>query len=281
MSYPRLFPCPPPGGGRNRWTFVAALWCRRKGFTPDYAYNVLCREMARSGNVNHDDIVRSIRRIFSCAFNPAVVGRRKLPPGTFTGSVEDAFQILEESRYGMRPVNGTAFIRQVLGQSPFVCFGSDPRHTTTVPIGDISETVLAGATVLLPNPLHSPSGFNLQGRPSTRCNSMAAAREYQIIEYDNLSLAQQATRIQHLRRVFRIPLVAIVFSGRASWHCWFLVRHLTPAQQAGFFNYAIDVTGADPAHRSPVQLTRMPFGVRPETGAFQALHFFNPSALPI
>ena len=272
-------PCPPPGGGRNRWTFVAALWCRRKGFTPDYAFIVMCREMSRVGNINHADIQRSIRKVFSCGFHPTVAPRQKLPAVSFPGSVEDVLQLVAEAGSFARPVNGTAFINQMLGHSHFVCLGSNPRHTTTVPIGSISESLLVGATVMLPNPLHSPFGINLEGKRSTRCSSMVTAREYQIVEYDGLTLPQQANRIQHLRKVFGVPLVAVVFSGRASWHSWFCVRHLTPEQQASFFNYAVEVTGADPAHRSSCQLTRLPFGVRPETGAFQSLHYFNPQAL--
>jgi hypothetical protein len=237
--------------------------------------------MRRTGPENYADLVRTVENVFRrnvSAPRPLPPSSVKIQPLSFDPNPEVVRQFFIDGGNGVHPGSPMEFIRVMLGDAPAVCFGDRPNNTSTVGMASLHEGLLRGATILVPNPMSGIIGLNKKGEPSSRCESLIAEKKYQIIEYDNLDQSSQAIRLQHLRS-FGVPLVATVFSGSESLHGWFLVRGMSPADQAAFFDYAVHATGADPAHRSPVQMTRLPFATRPDTGALQRLVFFKSPSL--
>ena len=238
--------------------------------------------MRRTGPENYADLRRTVERVFQAVVSapkPLPRSSVKVGPLSFPPDPAALRQFLIDGGNGARPSSPLEFIRIMLGDAPAVCFGDKPNRTSTAWMASLHDGLLRGATILVPNPMAGIMGLNKEGAPSSRCESLITERRYQIIEYDNLDRSSQIIRLQHLRS-FGIPLVAAVFSGVESLHAWFSIRGLSPENQAAFFDYAVQATGADPAHRSPVQMTRLPFAIRPENGALQNLLFFKTPPVP-
>lgn len=270
--------CPPDGHGRRRWKWKTACLLHKRGVPIHIAYKIISAEMRRTGPENRDDTERTLRRIYG---NHLPISKRhRAPyPRIQLHSDPDSLRRFFASNEGLRPVNPLAFVNMVLEGAPFVCFGPNPRRTHTIPLSSVTEQMLAGATAIVPNPLSGCLGTNKSGMRSNRCESLVTERRFQIVEFDDLNIFDQCARILHLRDTFGVPLVAVIFSGRASLHAWFKVRHLPAEHQKQFADYAAESLGADPSFHSPVQLTRMPFATRPETSAVQQLILFNNRAL--
>ena len=238
---------------------------------------MLLSQMRRTGLENYHDVQRTVANVFKTATSaskPLPSPSVKIEPLNLPPSPQTSRQFHIDGGNGVHPRSSLEFIQVVLGDSPAICVGDKPSNTTTMPISALHEGMVRNATIMVPNPMSGVMGVNKAGAQSSRCESLIIERRYQIIEYDGLDYTDQILRIQHLRS-FGVPLIATVFSGGESLHSWFLVRGLSPARQAAFFDYAVHATGADPAHRSPVQMTRLPFATRPDNRELQSLVFFN------
>lgn len=271
--------CPPDGQGRHRWLFKTARELLRQGYSCDAVFTVLSSEMRRTGPENRYDILRIIKSVFGGT--PLTPKRKptRFEPKEIRGDVDSLKRFLRGNQGTLRPVNKLAFLRMILNGAPCVCFGTHPRSTVTVPLGALDANSLENAAFVVPNPLVGTLGVTKDGRQSNRCESLVLQRWFQLVEFDNSNFQDQCERLMHLRDFFGIPLVAVVFSGRNSLHAWFNVRYLTLEQQEIFFDYAVGAMGADPSFHSLIQMSRMPFAVRPQTNAVQHLLLFNPESL--
>lgn len=273
--------CPRDGQGRRRWSWKTACLLRDRGLSVEAVAACILVEMRRTGPENHADVTRTVENAFmrqASVPGPLARSSIKIQAQIFEPNPAAVHRFYVDGGNGVHPSSQLEFIRVMLGDAPAVCFGDAPYRTTTVCTAALHEGLLRKATLLVPNPMTGITGLNKEGSPSSRCESLIVQKKYQLIEYDGLDFSSQIIRLQYLRS-FGVPLVATVFSGRESLHAWFLVQRMSPADQAAFFDYAVHATGADPAHRSPVQLTRLPFATRPDTGALQRLVFFKSPSL--
>jgi hypothetical protein len=276
--------CPPDGFGRRDWSFRTACQLRNGGIPADIAVGVIAAEMLRTGPEKRHDIERTVARVYGTV-RAHSSGLRRGKLNTTYGSFKergrpiDLVRLFESSPKENWPRNGSEFLQRMLHSSPFVCVGTKPWAVQTVPGYLVTEALLSGCTHVVPNPLACAVAVNRAGQPSRRCEAMVQNRRFVITEFDEMSFADQALRLWHLREVSGVPLVAIITSGRVSLHAWWRVDAMSPDAAMRFMDHAVHFYGADLAFRSPIQMSRLPFAVRPDTGRLQSLVYFNSNLL--
>lgn len=276
--------CPPDGFGRRKWSYRTACQLRDAGIPADIATDVIAAEMRRTGLENRPDVERTVANVYGTVCAPSSGKRRDKLNTTFGSFAERGYpmhlvRLFESSPKHNWPRNGSEFLQRMLHGSPFVCVGTKPWAVQTVPGYLVTEALLSGCTHIVSNPLACAVALNRAGQPSRRCEAMVQNRRFVITEFDKMSFADQALRLLHLREVFGLPLVAIIYSGRVSLHAWWRVDAISPDAAMRFLDHAVQYYGADPAFRSPIQMSRLPFAVRPDTGRLQGLVYFNSQIL--
>ena len=128
---------------------------------------------------------------------------------------------------------------------------------------------------MVPNQMSSKLGMNPAGRMSSRSNDNVGPQVYQVIEFDNGCLDEQARLHLHLRQF--VPLAAVVYSGSKSLHGWYQVKGLGGARLSQFLHYCAAL-GADKATYVPCQLVRTPNAIREPGGAKQEVLYLDVEA---
>lgn len=125
---------------------------------------------------------------------------------------------------------------------------------------------------VVPNAMSAKHGMNTDGRISRRCLANTGPLTYQVVEFDNGTLDEQAKIHLHLAGMAKLCLV--VFSGNKSLHGWYDVRSMGPEGVTRFRRY-VAALGADKATFTPCQLVRTP-NARRDNGAIQTAVFLAP-----
>jgi hypothetical protein len=124
---------------------------------------------------------------------------------------------------------------------------------------------------IVPNAMSAKSGLTTDGRISSRCLANVGPLTYQVVEFDQGTLDEQAKIHLHLADMVRLRLV--VFSGSKSLHGWYDMRSL-PEERVNDFRYYVATLGADKATFTPFQLVRTPNALR-DNGALQETYFIS------
>ncbi len=273
-----FYPCPPDGEGRHNWLWYAANECRRRGYPAQAAAALLLAELHRTGPANPEKILATIRRVYADhssallahSTRQAPLPKLKLSGGDQAIKALCALQLVP----GQQNVGPEVFVSTVLGDAPFICLGESPSTCVTLK-SPIDLGFVGRYKVVVPNPFSSLTGLNQDGRGSWRSLSQVLEVRHLVTEFDRSPIDEQAAAIVYLQQTFQFPLVAVVFSGSKSLHAWWSVGGRGPPEREFFMRFAVDRLGADPAMRSPVQPTRLPGVIRPETGRLQELVVFN------
>ncbi|KAB2912482.1 MAG: hypothetical protein F9K30_20695 [Dechloromonas sp.] len=125
---------------------------------------------------------------------------------------------------------------------------------------------------IVPNPMSASTGLTSEGRVSRRCLANTGPLTYQVVEFDQGALEEQAKIHLHLAGMAKLRLV--VFSGNKSLHGWYDVRSMGPEVVMRFRRY-VAALGADKATFNPCQLVRTP-NARRDNGAIQTALFVSP-----
>jgi hypothetical protein len=125
---------------------------------------------------------------------------------------------------------------------------------------------------IVPNPMSAATGLTSDGRVSRRCLANTGPLTYQVVEFDQGTLDEQAKIHLHLAGMAKLCLV--VFSGNKSLHGWYDVRSMGPEDVTRFRRY-VAALGADKATFTPCQLVRTP-NARRDNGAIQTVLFLAP-----
>ena len=122
---------------------------------------------------------------------------------------------------------------------------------------------------IVPNAMSAKSGLTTDGRISSRCLANVGPVTYQVVEFDQGTLDEQARVHLHLAQMVKLRLV--VFSGSKSLHGWYDVRAMS-GEMVNQFRCYVAALGADKATFTPCQLVRMP-NARRDNGALQEVFF--------
>ena len=164
-------------------------------------------------------------------------------------------------------------------------FVGGPYDTHVLPVEKLTQHPerLANAPHIIPNPLTGRRHETKSGKLSTRCDAAVKAYRFAVVEFDDVTKAEQyAFWLTVIRREL-LPVTALIDSGRKSIHAWLRVDlpdRDAWGSQVGHKLYdkytgMLTLLGADPACKNPSRLSRMPFHVRKETGAVQRLLYLR------
>lgn len=128
-----------------------------------------------------------------------------------------------------------------------------------------------GRQFIVPNPMSGKFGLTTDGKTSRRCLANTGPLTYQVVEFDQGTLDEQAKIHLHLSRFAKLRL--IVFSGNKSLHGWYDARSMDPEILVRFRRYAAAL-GADKATFTLCQLVRTPNAKR-DNGVIQTAIFLS------
>lgn len=180
--------------------------------------------------------------------------------------------------FGERPKNDAPHTEEIIDAlfpgDPWLCCGASNREFQTRPRSDWRGD-LAKLQLIVPSPMSAKFGLTKSGKKSQHTLSNTGPRRFLVIEQDKGSLDEQTAILTHLAK--RAPLALVVHSGGKSLHGWFFCKNFSEESLRQFMNDAVSI-GADSATWPPLQFVRMPGGLR-DSGARQAIHYFNPEVL--
>ena len=205
---------------------------------------------------------------------------RPVSPG-FQAEVDAINWSVEKMRAKSEPVpeSPAEVLASLYKEDPWLCVGWRVHEFTSRRLSEWQGMDLSGYERVCPNPFREPFVTKEDGSTSFKCNELVHYRKYLIVEFDEGSHDQQATRLGWLGK--RFPMVMGGDSGNTSLHGWFRADHASPTRQRLFFEVALSL-GADRAMWTISQFSRLPAGTNASTGRKQEVLFlYTPNAFVI
>jgi hypothetical protein len=282
-------PVPRAGGGVHRWLFVSSLKLQGR-FPPDEIFGALRAAVTDCGrHVPDSEILAAVKNSAQ-----GVVGQI---PSSKVGSQSATWPKVDQvavkrivssvdrplarlssaSNSAELPLMQADFVPALVGilfpRDPLICAG---HSVESMHCKHLSEwgTTLSETQFLVPSPMTARTGTNREWRTSTRCLANTGPRRFLVIEFDDLSIENQAAI--HIHLSMRYPLALVVHSGGKSLHGWFFVAGSPDDELLGFMQYAVSL-GADSHTWTRCQAVRTPGGLRRGGGQVrvQQVAFFN------
>ncbi|HXP68628.1 MAG TPA: hypothetical protein VOA88_05045 [Candidatus Dormibacteraeota bacterium] len=161
-------------------------------------------------------------------------------------------------------------------------YDAGPEHVR--PASEWIERFESGAAVpehIIPNPLSGELGETKNGKRSYRADSCVERFRFAVVEFDTMSREQQI----HFWAGVKLPIVALVDSARRSVHGWIRIDAANAGEWTGRVEdklfTLLTAVGADAACKNEARLSRMPGGLRAETGRWQRLLYLSPAGGPV
>ncbi len=199
----------------------------------------------------------------------------------FVAEVDAIGWSVEKMRAKSEPVpeSPSEVLASLYKDDPWLCVGWRVHEFTSRRLSEWQSMDLSGYERVCPNPFREPFLTKEDGSTSFKCNELVHYRKYLIIEFDEGTHDQQATRLGWLGK--RFPMVMVVDSGNTSLHGWFRADHASLTRQRLFFEVALSL-GADRAMWTISQFSRLPAGTNAATGRKQEVVFLHtPNAFVI
>lgn len=284
-------PVPRAGEGVHRWLFVSALKLHRR-YRPDQIVAFLRSAVAECGRFVPDSEILSAVKNSAPGMTGKILsveahGGSKVWPDVDHSAVrrivsaadQPVDRLAKASDWsgvsGARPEIVATLAGIIFPGDPLICAGAtvESMHCRTLSEwgADLSSTQL-----IVPSPMTARTGVNKEGRISTRCLANTGPRRFLVVEFDSLSIEEQAA--VHIHLAARYPLAVVVHSGGKSLHGWYFVAGRAEDELWGFMRYAVSL-GADPHTWTRCQPVRTPGGLRRDGGQerVQGPIFFNPN----
>jgi len=300
---------PPPGRGEGchpKQLGVANLGARA-GLSPERVFADLRSHIPAGGrDVSDKEIRDTVEKAFgqkdkpidlpvkegtspgkggpSSAFDGAKARRMLIArgQGIKMGDLVDASPVRLSDEYDRR--DAVTALRALYDASDALFIGSryDAGPENVLTAGDWISRFLAGAPVpelICPNPLSGEQGPRKDGQPSYRADSCVARFRFAVVEFDTLSLEEQVA----FWGVVRLPIAALIFSGKRSIHAWVRVdcqdeREWHRRVKQELYGQLFEPLGVDKNCKNAGRLSRMPGALRDaKEDAFQFLLYLNPA----
>lgn len=282
---------PKAGEGVHRWLYISALKLRGQ-FRPEKIVEILRSAAAPCGRrVPDSEIQTAVKNSAQGAAGSKLsvqrAGGRKAWPDVdhaavrrVVSSVENPLERLASatSWIGL-PHSQTDFASAITGLlfpgNPLICAGETVRAMRCKSLSEWGSE-LSATQLIVPSPMTARTGVNKEGRDSNRCLANTGARRFLVVEFDSLSMEEQAA--VHIHLAARYQLAVVVHSGGKSLHGWFFVAGRAEDELRGFMDCAVTL-GADPHTWTRCQAVRTPGGLRRDGGPVrvQQVFFFNPN----
>lgn len=289
---------PPPreGSGLHKWAFYAANAAAGYGASPRDAAEFVLAGMLQGGRapgLAERETRHAIGKAFG--FTPAAPSIASPPLPSFEADLMQStaeeglalYDLWEASPVRFdEPRPGEIFATLFPDPGGLVCIAkAHPRDARTLPRAEALPMVQTSA-FCCQSYLTAPTGLTQEGKPSPRTLQNIGPRRFAVVEFDPSpdwprlpcepvdAMAAWLWKLHELTR----RLACAVHSGGKSLHGWFYVGDWPGAEIDRLFLAAAKF-GADPATRSPIQLVRIPDGLR-DNGNRQTCYFFNPHLIP-
>lgn len=285
-----LGPVPRAGGGVHRWLFVASLKLHGR-FPPDVIFGILRAAVGGCGrHVPESEILAAVRNSArgSQGNIPAKCVRASSTwPNIDHAAVRRIVAMIDRPMerlanganwVGLPPTQAEfvpALFAALFPGNPMICAGTSVESMSCRHLSEWG-TGLSSTELIVPSPMTARTGVNLEGRTSSRCLANTGPRRFLVIEFDELTLEEQAAI--HIHLAARYPLALVVHSAGRSLHGWFYVAGRPEDELRGFMSYAVSL-GADPHTWTRCQAVRTPGGLRRDGGQLrvQQVVFFIPN----
>lgn len=288
---------PPGGGGAHRAIYGAGAFGCRAGLAAD----VVCADIrkflpAGTRTVTDREIEEGVSQAYadvsgkgSCKAPSA----SRVAPGTLEKLIREGKGATEADIRARSPIRldwpeheGWRVLEALYGRGEFVFIGDDGwagRIGETIrPVGEWVDLLRAKGIVPCPkmmgNTLSGKSASKKSGDGETlRGDACVAAHRFAVVEHDQIDVESQLA----FWTAARLPVAALVFSGKKSIHGWVRVdcadakEWKTEIEDRLFPQYLVPM-GFDPACKNASRLSRMPGHRRADTGLVQRCLYLAP-----
>jgi hypothetical protein len=277
---------PQRGGGLHQWLFRTALQLQR--FCSERETIEILRAKTSDHAVKPNEIEDAVRNSRLGALTPnrsSTIGptaHRKWPcvneeqRQAVLNQEGGLVDLLEKSpiRCEETPPATEEIIDQLMPKDCLLCAGRSQQGAITKPRSEWRGS-LSRQEFIVPSPMRTAQGSTKEGKISYRSLNNVGPRRFLVIDQDTGSKDEQAAVINHLARV--APLALVVATGGRGTHAWFYCSGKGDSQLWFFMRMAV-LLGACKSTWSPIQLVRMPGGIRDGITP-QPVLLFNPGVV--
>ncbi len=286
-----LGPVPRAGSGVHRWLFFTSLKLHGR-FPPERIFEILRVAVTNCGRSVPDSEIRnavknSARGEVRMSLPAQRGGGGKAWPDVDHAAVRRVVssiyrpldRLANAANWIGLPPTHAEFVPALVGilfpGDPLICAGASVESMSSKLISEWG-TELSSSQLIVPSPMTARTGVNKEGRISTRCLANTGSRRFVVVEFDDLSIEDQAA--VHIHLAAQYPLALVVHSAGRSLHAWFFVAGRPTDELRGFMNYAVSL-GADSHTWTPCQAVRTPGGLRRDGRQVrvQQVFYFNPN----
>jgi len=290
---------PPSGGGGCHAALLGvANRGRIAGLKPERVFDDLRARVRGTRDVTNEEIMAAVNKAFVSDLKAPARERRARPRVNGTAARDRIIKagagttmtgILERSPVAIDwPADQDAarFLLHMYRPDELVFLGDDKG------VGSLGGSIrpaiewverFACAHVIpypkiMANPLTGQIGLTKNGAESYRADSCVSAHRYVICEFDQISLDEQSA---FWAACPRLPVAAIIFSGKKSLHAWVRVDCTNKNEweaeiENKLFPEILVPLGLDGACKNESRLSRLPGHIRSDTGLRQHLVYLCP-----
>lgn len=290
----------PGGGGAHRAIFAAGCHGARAELSQEEVCADLRAKLPKGTRVVSDrEIEEGVAAGFADVAGCEATARPRRPPplvspGTFARIVEKGRGTTEADVAARSPVpvvgepwETACRLLDTLYRADELLFVGDDQTPGRLgesirPAGEWSEVLRGQKRVpwpkIMPNPLSGKAAPKRSGQGSTlRGDACVAAHRFAVLEMDAASIEDQLA----FWAVAKLPLAALIHSGRKSIHGWVRVDCRDAAEwergvECRLFPQVFEPMGFDGACKNEARLSRMPGHWRMDKGASQRLLWLAP-----
>ena len=277
---------PQRGGGLHQWLFRAALQLQR--FCTERETIEILRARTADRAVKPNEIESAVRNSRAGAFTPTrssapIPTAHKKWPSVNEEQLQAVLNqegglvdLLEKSpiRCEENPPSTEEIIDQLMPNDCLLCAGRSKEGAITKPRSEWRGS-MSRQEFIVPSPMSAAQGSTKEGKISYRSLNNVGPRRFLVIDQDTGSKNEQAAVLNHLARI--APLALVVATGGKGTHAWFYCSGKGDSQLWFFMQKAV-LLGACKSTWSPIQLVRMPGGIRDGITP-QPVLLFNPGVV--
>ena len=277
---------PKRGCGLHQWLFRTALQLQR--FCSERETIEILRARTADQAVKPNEIESAVRNSRAGAFTPTrssapgPTAHRKWPSvneeqrQAVLNQEGGLVDLLEKSpiRCEEGPPSTEEIIDQLMPEDCLLCAGRSQQGAITKPRSEWRGS-MSRQEFIVPSPMSAAQGSTKEGKISYRSLNNVGPRRFLVIDQDTGSKDEQAAILNHLARI--APLTLVVATGGRGTHAWFYCSGKSDSQLWFFMQKAV-LLGACKSTWSPIQLVRMPGGIRDGITP-QPVLLFNPGVV--
>jgi len=199
------------------------------------------------------------------------------------GFSESDFRNASPTRPHNTPEHNAVLLLETLFEPDDFLFLGNCWDTAVQPVEEwvtrIKRNGISDLPHIIPNPLTGRKHPTKSGSLSFRCDAAVKDYRYFMVEFDNLTKAEQLA----FWAALPLPVAALIDSGGKSIHGWIKVDGVSTPDgwnkkiKVEMYERRLEPLGVDSACKNAARLSRLPGHFRGENGRYQQLIYLNPN----